>query len=330
MIELKAADLQAPPSIAALQNKALGIGLVGIAASIAGYLSDPRAATESYLLAFIYWIAFPLGSLGLMMVHHLSGGGWGMPVRRIFEASARTLPYMAVLGIPILLGMHHIYEWTDTAKVAADPILLQKQPYLNIPFFVARYALYFVIWTGLAYTLSGWSRSQDTNYEPGSERKFRLVSGPGILLYAVASTFAVDRLADVARPALVLDHLRPAVPHPAGAGGDGLRPAADGVDVEDAADVAHRARQRHPRLRQVPARLRDDLGLLLVLAVPDHLVGEPARGDSLVSRTHEPRLGVVQHPAHRRPVLPAVLPAAVARPQADRRPRRHRRRRWSW
>jgi hypothetical protein len=191
MIELKAADLQAPPSIAALQNKALGIGLVGLAASIAGYLSDPRAATESYLLAFIYWIAFPLGSLGLMMVHHLSGGGWGMPVRRIFEASARTLPFMALLGIPILLGMHHIYEWTDAAKVAADPILLQKQPYLNVPFFVARYALYFVIWTGLAYTLSGWSRSQDTNYEPGSERKFRLLSGPGLLLHSVASTFAV-------------------------------------------------------------------------------------------------------------------------------------------
>jgi hypothetical protein len=118
MIEIKAADLQAPPSIAALQNKALGIGIVGMAASIAGYLADPRAATESYLLAFIYWIAFPLGSLGLMMVHHLSGGGWGMPVRRIFEASARTLPFMALLGIPLLLGMHHIYEWTDAARVA--------------------------------------------------------------------------------------------------------------------------------------------------------------------------------------------------------------------
>jgi hypothetical protein len=124
-------------------------------------------------------------------VHHLSGGGWGMPVRRIFEAAARTLPYMALLGIPILLGMRHIYEWTDAVRVAADPILVQKQPYLNIPFFVARYALYFVIWTGLAYTLSGWSRSQDTNYEPGSERKFRLLSGPGLVLHALASTFAV-------------------------------------------------------------------------------------------------------------------------------------------
>jgi hypothetical protein len=191
MTEIKAADLQAPPSIVSLQHKALGIGLVGIAASIAGYLADPRAATESYLLAFIYWIAFPLGSLGLMMVHHLSGGGWGMPVRRIFEAASRTLPFMALLGIPLLLGMHHIYEWTDAAKVAADPILRQKEPYLNVPFFMARYALYFVIWTALAYILSGWSRTQDTSYEPGSERKFRLVSGPGLLIHAVASTFAV-------------------------------------------------------------------------------------------------------------------------------------------
>jgi hypothetical protein len=191
MTEIKAADLQAPPSIVSLQHKALGIGLVGIAASVAGYLADPKAATESYLLAFIYWIAFPLGSLGLMMIHHLSGGGWGMPVRRIFEAASRTLPFMALLGIPLLLGMHHVYEWTDTAKVAADPILVQKQPYLNVPFFVARYALYFVIWTGLAYTLSGWSRAQDTSYEPGTERKFRLLSGPGLLIHAVASTFAV-------------------------------------------------------------------------------------------------------------------------------------------
>ena len=191
MIEIKAADLQAPPSIAALQNKALGIGLVGMAASIAGYLSDPKAATESYLLAFIYWIAFPLGSLGLMMVHHLSGGGWGMPVRRIFEAASRTLPFMALLGVPLLLGMHHLYAWTDAAHVAADPVLVQKQAYLNVPFFIGRYILYFVIWTALAYILSGWSRSQDTSYQPGSERKFRLLSGGGLLLHAIASTFAV-------------------------------------------------------------------------------------------------------------------------------------------
>jgi hypothetical protein len=65
-----------------------------------------------------------------------------------------------------------------------------KAPYLNAGFFLARYAFYFLIWTGLAYTLSGWSRAQDSSYEPGSERKFRLVSGPGLLVHAFLSTFA--------------------------------------------------------------------------------------------------------------------------------------------
>ena len=190
MSDLKAADLQAPPAIASLQTKALGIGLVGVAASIAGYIADPVAFTGSYLLAFVYWISIPLGSLAFLMIHHLSGGGWGMPARRIFEAAARTLPFMAILGLPVLLGMHHIYSWTDAAKVAADPILQMKAPYLNIPFFLARYVFYFLIWTGLSYTLSGWSRTQDTSYEPGSERKFRLLSGPGILIHAIISTFA--------------------------------------------------------------------------------------------------------------------------------------------
>jgi hypothetical protein len=190
MTEYTAAALQAPAQIDRLQRTALIVGAVGVAASIAGYLADPAQFSRSYLLAFVYWIAFPLGSLGLMMVHHLSGGGWGMPIRRIFEASSRTLPFMAILGLPILLGLHHIFEWTHLDVVAKDPILTAKQPYLNIPFFIGRYVLYFAVWTGLAYTLSGWSRAQDEHYTPGSERKFRMLSGPGILLYAVASTFA--------------------------------------------------------------------------------------------------------------------------------------------
>ena len=195
------------------------------------------------------------------------------------------------MGLPVLLGMHHIYEWTDAAKVAADPILVQKQPYLNIPFFVARYVLYFVIWSGLAYTLSGWSRAQDTSYEPGSERKFRLVSGPGILLYAVASTFAV------------VDWMMSLDPHwfstifgllfliQQALSAMGFVLLLMASPVEDRAAVDDRPGRRHPRLRQVPAVLHDGLGLLLVLAVPDHLVGEPARGDSLVSRSHAATAG---------------------------------------
>jgi hypothetical protein len=190
MTELSAADFQAPPQIERLQRNALLVGAVGGAAAVAGLLVDPAQFYRSYLLAFIYVIAFPLGSLGLMMVHHLSGGGWGMPTRRIFEASARTLPLLAVLFLPVIFGMSHVFEWSHADLVQKDPILSEKAPYLNPTFFVIRYVFYFAVWSGLAYTLSGWSRRQDHDYTPGSERKFRLLSGPGILAYALTATFA--------------------------------------------------------------------------------------------------------------------------------------------
>jgi hypothetical protein len=190
MTEYTAAQFQAPPQIDRLQRNALIVGVVGSAVAVAGFATNPEQFYKSYLLAFIYVLAFPLGSLGLLMIHNLSGGGWGMPIRRIFEASARTLPFLAILFVPVLLGMHHIFEWTHLDVVAKDPILSAKQPYLNEQFFYARFFIYFAIWSGLAYTLSGWSRRQDHEYTPGSERKFRLLSGPGLILYALCATFA--------------------------------------------------------------------------------------------------------------------------------------------
>jgi hypothetical protein len=190
MSDYRAADLQAPPQIDRLQRSGLIVGVVGLVAAAIGYVTNPDQFFQSYLLAFIYVLAFPLGGLGLMMVHHLSGGGWGMPTRRIFEAAARTLPFVAILFVPVVLGMHAIFEWTHADVVAKDPILTQKAPYLNTSFFLIRFVIYFVIWSGLAYILSNWSRAQDAGYVAGSERKFRLLSGPGLLLYAVTATFA--------------------------------------------------------------------------------------------------------------------------------------------
>jgi hypothetical protein len=190
MTEYTAAQFQAPPQIDRLQRNALIVGVIGSVAAILGFVSNPEQFYRSYLIAFIYWLAFPLGSLALLMVHHLSGGGWGMPIRRIFEASARTIPFVGVLFVPVLLGMHHIFEWTHADVVAKDAILTAKQPYLNEQFFYIRFVIYFAVWTGLAYTLSGWSRKQDHEYTAGSERKFRLLSGPGLILNALCVTFA--------------------------------------------------------------------------------------------------------------------------------------------
>ena len=67
---------------------------------------------QAYLVAYTFWMGVVLGSLALLMVQHLSGGAWGIVLRRPLEAAVRTLPFMAVLFLPIVFGMHSLYEWT--------------------------------------------------------------------------------------------------------------------------------------------------------------------------------------------------------------------------
>ena len=102
----------------------------------------------------MFWIGIALGSLALSMVHHLSGGAWGVVIRRVLEAASRTLPFMALLFLPIVFGMHELYIWTNADTVAHDIILQKKAPYLNVTFFLVRAALYFVLWSLLAQTVA--------------------------------------------------------------------------------------------------------------------------------------------------------------------------------
>ena len=94
-----------PASLDALRQRSLVIGVMGLVAAGAGALVSPAQFFHSYLLAFLFWLAAALGGLALTMLHHLSGGGWGVVLRRIFEASARTLPWMALFFVPLVFGL---------------------------------------------------------------------------------------------------------------------------------------------------------------------------------------------------------------------------------
>ena len=100
---------------------------------------------QAYLVAYTFWMGVVLGSMALLMVQHLSGGAWGVVIRRPLEAAVRTLPVMIVLFIPIVLGMGHLYHWTHADVVASDPIIREKAAYLNTPFFLARQVFYFAV-----------------------------------------------------------------------------------------------------------------------------------------------------------------------------------------
>ena len=83
-----------------------------------GAFLDRAQFFHSYLVAYMFWIGIALGSLALLMLQHLTGGGWGLVIRRVLEAATRTLPLMAVLFIPIILGAHSIYPWTHHEEMS--------------------------------------------------------------------------------------------------------------------------------------------------------------------------------------------------------------------
>jgi hypothetical protein len=131
-----------------------------------------------------------LGCLGVLMITHVTGGAWGAAARRLLEAGARTLPLMALLFVPIALGVHHIYEWADPDVVAKDVILQGKTPYLNVPFFVARAIFYFVVWIGMTTLLVRWSHEQDESGDPRLIVKLEYLSRGGLVALVLTMTFA--------------------------------------------------------------------------------------------------------------------------------------------
>jgi hypothetical protein len=184
---IKAEDFQVPPQIDALQRIALGVGGLGLIATAIGFVTNAEQFYRSYLLAYVFVLGIPLGCLSLLMVHHLTGGGWGLVIRRTFEAASRTIPVMALLFLPIVFGMHTLYEWTH-AEAANDPIIAQKAIYLNETGFLIRAVVYFAIWSFFALALTRLSARQDS--EPVHFTRFENLAGPGLLIYALSLTFA--------------------------------------------------------------------------------------------------------------------------------------------
>jgi len=172
------------------QKQSLFVGSAGVALSIAGAFLSPAQFFRSYLLAYLFWVGIALGSSALVMLHNLTGGAWGAVIRRVLESGMRTLPLMALLFLPLLLGLHELYEWARPEHVAHDVLLQRKTFYLNIPFFLLRAVVYFSVWLGIAYLLTRWSSEHERTAELSVLRRLEALSGPGLVLYGGTVTFA--------------------------------------------------------------------------------------------------------------------------------------------
>ena len=178
------------PELAVVQRRLLIAGAVGAAVSILGLFLNARQFFQSYLMAYMLCLGVTLGCLALAMVHQLSGGAWGVVIRRPMGAASRVLPVMTLMFLPIALGMRFLYIWTNADLVAHDEVLQHKQLYLNTPFFLVRAAIYFLVWNAISYFLNAWSLEQDRTANPRLARRMQMISGGGLLAYGLTITFA--------------------------------------------------------------------------------------------------------------------------------------------
>src|SRR5947209_1385285 len=105
-----------------IQRAALLVGVVGLAVGVVGLFVDRDQFFRSYLFGYLFWQGMALGWLGVLMMNHVVGGRWGVVSRRLLEAGTRTTPLMAVLLIPILLGIGPLYLWARPDLVQHDPV----------------------------------------------------------------------------------------------------------------------------------------------------------------------------------------------------------------
>jgi hypothetical protein len=188
-------DLSAPAWVGDRARVALILGAAGLALTALGAVFNLPQFFRSYLLGFLFWTCIGVGCLSITLIQYLTGGWWGLVIRRLLEAGARTLQLCLLLFLPVALGLPHLYEWADAARVHADPILTHKALYLNVPFFVARALFYFAVWIGLAWLLDRWS--VDLDAAAGDERAYQRISGRlqalaggGLLLMGFTITFS--------------------------------------------------------------------------------------------------------------------------------------------
>lgn len=188
-----AENYQAPADLNRFRGAALGIGGIGLIVWAVGTYFNVEQGLRSWLLAFVFWGGLAVGGLGIIMLQYLTGGAWGVVIRRIVEACSRTLPLIFLAWIPLAVFVTQLYEWSHLPP--DDYTVLHRGAYLTPLWWIVRGVVYFAVFGVMVYLLNSWSAQQDkaADHEEAAKilRRATAFSGPTMVFYVLTITFAV-------------------------------------------------------------------------------------------------------------------------------------------
>ncbi len=186
-------NYQAPADLNRLRTIALGAGGIALIVWAIGTYFNVEQGLRSWLLGFIFWGGISIGSIGVLILQYLTGGAWGVVIRRIVEAGSRTLPLVILLFVPLAVGVTQLYEWTHLPPT--DYVMQHRGWFMTPESWILRSVIYFALFYVMMHLLNKWSAAQDktTNYEDAEKYLGRATafSGPTMVIYALVVTFAV-------------------------------------------------------------------------------------------------------------------------------------------
>ncbi len=164
--------------------------IISVALCALGYIQDPERFFRSYIVAFAFTSAIGLGSFFFVMAMYLSGSAASVTVRRLMENIMITLPVGAILFLPLIFGLKHIYPWTHPDIVSASAALQKKAKYLDENFFVMRTYIYFLLWSIWIFAIYHQSTKQDSQKSIQQMKVISRWSAPGLFLSIAVGTLA--------------------------------------------------------------------------------------------------------------------------------------------
>lgn len=201
------ADLGAPAFVNSWRSRALVVGAVFAVLSILLAVLDHSVnhLLRAWLLGFMICFGFAVGGLAVLMVQYLTGGKWGLLIRRPLEAMSRTLPLVFIYFLPIGIFAKRLYLWaaiSNPAQALKDGVINEaqahaiafKRPMLNPATMWISTIACFAIWGFYMWRLNTLSLQRDADKESHVrywQQKFENISGFGVLVYALTMTAGV-------------------------------------------------------------------------------------------------------------------------------------------